>query len=67
MVLVTLVLGHELTYLIANGPHGYEAAMRAGGHEGYWTTFVLAVGALVTVLTIVVVGSWYACAGSPTN
>lgn len=54
MVLATVVLGHELTYLLAHGPSGYDVAMGEAGHERYWTTFVLAVWAVGLVLTVVV-------------
>lgn len=54
MVLVTVVLGHELTYLLAHGPSGYDVAMGEAGHERYWSTFVFAVGAIAAALIVVV-------------
>lgn len=54
MVLATVVLGHELTYLLAHGPSGYGAAMDEAGHGRYWLTYALVVGAIGTALTAVV-------------
>lgn len=54
LALAGLALGHELIYLVAHGfGEGYAAAMREGGHDRYWTSFllvvVLATGALALV------------------
>lgn len=46
--LAALALSHELIYLIAHGAgEGYETAMREGGHDRYWTSFLL----IVTLVT----------------
>lgn len=55
LVLPTLLLSHELIYLLAHGSGaGYERAMLEGGHGRYWTTFVLIVGVLSAAITGVV-------------
>lgn len=46
MILATVALGHELTYLLAYGLSGYDAAMAGSGHEGYWSMFLLTVGGI---------------------
>lgn len=44
LVLAAMAAGHELVYLLSHGPgDGYAAAMREGGHDRYWTSFVLVV------------------------
>ena len=53
MVLATVALGHELTYLLAHGLSGYDAAMAQAGHQWYWFTFVLLVGCVGFALTVV--------------
>ena len=55
MVFATVVLGHELTYLLTHGFSGYDAAMAEAGHERYWVAFVLAVAATGCVLALVAV------------
>ena len=51
MALVSLMMGHELTYVLAHGlGAGYEHAMAEGGHSGYWTSFVLTVVGLSLIL-----------------
>jgi hypothetical protein len=51
MALASLAAGHELIYLLAHGPgEGYVVAMREGGHDRYWTSFVLIVMAVVACL-----------------
>ena len=42
LALASLLVGHELTYVLAHGlGAGYEQVMADGGHNGYWTSFVL--------------------------
>lgn len=54
LALASLAAGHELIYLLAHGPgEGYAAAMREGGHDRYWTSFVLVVLAVVACLVAV--------------
>lgn len=55
LVLATIVLGHELTYLLAHGLNGYHAAMQEAGHERFWTTLLLAVAGIGSILTFVTV------------
>ena len=55
LVMATVVLGHELTYLLANGLSGYDAAMQEAGHERYWTTLILTVAGITSILTVVAV------------
>ena len=52
LVLATVAAGHELTYLFAYGS-GYDAAMEASGHAGYWTSFVVTVGVAIGGLVVV--------------
>lgn len=55
MVLAAVTLGHELIYLLAHGPgEGYVRAMTEGGHDRYWTTFLLTVTAVVGGLFLAV-------------
>jgi len=37
--LVALVLARHVTYLLAHGPGGYDSAMSATGHDGYWSAW----------------------------
>lgn len=53
MMLATVAVGHEFTYLLANGLSGYDAAMAEAGHERYWLTFVLVIGSVGFALTVV--------------
>lgn len=54
MALAALALGHELIYLIAHGAgEGYAAAMREGGHDRYWTSFLLIVAFVTSALVAV--------------
>ena len=54
MTFAALTIGHELTYLAVHGPgEGYARAMAEGGHERYWTTFVLAIASMVGGLGVV--------------
>ncbi len=56
--LAALALSHELIYRIAHGAgEGYEAAMREGGHDSVWTSF-LPIVALVVTSGLSVVGVW---------
>lgn len=61
MVLATLVMAslaasHELIYLLAHGAGvEYDRAMREGGHDRYWTSFVLTVAGITLVLALVAV------------
>lgn len=55
LTLASLFAGHELTYVLAHGwGDGYARAMSAGGHDDYWLTFVVVVGALVIASTGIV-------------
>ena len=57
--LAALALSHELIYILAHGAGaGYEAAMREGGHERYWTSFVLIVAVITVGLGAVAVAQW---------
>lgn len=52
--LAALALSHELIYLIAHGVgEGYETAMREGGHDRYWTSFLLIVTFATSALAAV--------------
>jgi hypothetical protein len=54
LALAALALGHELIYLIAHGAgEGYAAAMREGGHDRYWTSFLLIVVVVTSALVAV--------------
>lgn len=56
LALATLALGHELIYLVAYGiGDGYATAMREGGHDPYWTSFLLVVLLATGALTLVAV------------
>ena len=57
--LAALALGHELIYLLAHGlGEGYERAMREGGHDRYWTSFVLIVLVVTGCLGVVAAAQW---------
>ena len=52
--LAALALSHELIYLIAHGAgEGYATAMREGGHDRYWTSFLLIVTLVTSGLSVV--------------
>lgn len=54
LALASLALSHELIYLIAHGfGEGYAAAMREGGHDRYWTSFLLIVAVVTSALVAV--------------
>ena len=54
LALASLAAGHELIYLLSHGPgEGYAVAMREGGHDRYWTSFVLIVLAVVACLVAI--------------
>lgn len=54
LALGALAAGHELVYLLSHGSgDGYAAAMREGGHDRYWTSFVLVVVAVTAGLAAV--------------
>lgn len=53
---MTLVLAHHVTYLLAHGPGGYDAAMSANGHDEYWSTWVG--GVPIAAVLLVVVAAW---------
>lgn len=54
LALGALAAGHELVYLLSHGPgDGYAAAMREGGHDRYWTSFVLVVVAVTAGLAAI--------------
>lgn len=56
LTLAGLALGHEMTYLLAHGTHGFTAAMTERGHDRYWASFVtivvLVIGILATIAAI---------------
>ncbi len=57
--LAALALSHELIYLIAHGAGaGYTAAMREGGHDRYWTSFVLILLVVTGCLGVVAAAQW---------
>lgn len=59
LVLAALTLGHELIYLLAHGPgDGYVRAMAEGGHDRYWTTFVITILLVSGVLGAIVVAQF---------
>lgn len=59
LVLAALALGHELIYLLAHGfGEGYARAMQEGGHDRYWTSFVLIVLVVTGVLSVVAAAQW---------
>lgn len=54
LVLASLALSHHLVYFLAHGPgESYSRAMTEAGHDRYWTTFLLLVGVVTVVLTVV--------------
>jgi hypothetical protein len=54
LALASLALSHELIYIVAHGVGDeYAAAMRAGGHDRYWTSFLLIVALVSTALAVV--------------
>lgn len=54
LALASLALSHELIYLIAHGVgEGYATAMREGGHDRYWTSFLLIVAVVTSTLVVV--------------
>lgn len=56
MVMASLAASHELIYLLAHGAGAeYARAMREGGHDRYWTSFVLIVAGISLVLAVVAV------------
>ena len=59
LVLAALALSHELIYLLAHGTgEGYARAMREGGHDRYWTSFVLIAFVVTGCLSVVAVAQW---------
>ena len=59
LVLATLALSHELIYLLAHGVgEGYARAMQEGGHDRYWTSFVLIVLVVTACLSVVAAAQW---------
>lgn len=59
LALAALALGHELIYLLAHGfGAGYETAMREGGHDRYWTSFLLIVALVTSILVVVTVAQF---------
>lgn len=53
LALASLVVGHELTYVLAHGlGAGYDQAMAAGGHDAYWTSFLLTTGGVLLTLAV---------------
>lgn len=59
LVLASLALGHELIYLLAHGfGDGYARAMQEGGHDRYWTSFVLIVLVVTGCLGVIATAQW---------
>lgn len=59
LLLTSLVLGHELIYLVAHGfGAGYAKAMQEGGHDRYWTSFVIVVTLVASSLGLVATAQW---------
>ena len=57
LVLVALFLAHDAIFVAQNGiGDGFAAAMRRGGHDGYWSAYMLLVGiagtAVVAITTV---------------
>lgn len=50
LVAIVLVVGHDLTYAIANGLGGMTAALRDTGHDSYWAPTVVVVAVLATAV-----------------
>jgi hypothetical protein len=49
--LAVVALGHEIVYVVAHGPGaGYATAMHEGGHDGYWSPYVILVTLIVAGL-----------------
>lgn len=54
LVMASLAVGHELIYLFAHGAGAdYARAMQEGGHDRYWTSFLLTVFGVSLVLSII--------------
>lgn len=54
LVLASLALSHHLIYFLAHGSgESYSRAMTEAGHDRYWTTFLLLIGAVTVALTAV--------------
>lgn len=59
LVLAALALSHELIYLLAHGSgEGYVRAMQEGGHDRYWTSYVLIVLVVTGCLSVVAAAQW---------
>ena len=52
LVFGSLLLSHELVYMLAHGSVGYDQAMGQGGHDRYWTSFAITVIGVCGALTI---------------
>ena len=53
LIMASLAASHEVIYLLAHGAgEEYARAMQEGGHDRYWSSFVLTVGAVTTVLIV---------------
>lgn len=56
LVMASLAASHELIYLLTYGAGPeYALAMRDGGHDRYWTSFILTVAGVSLVLTVIAV------------
>lgn len=56
LVMAALAASHELIYLLAHGAGAeYARAMQEGGHDRYWTSFVLTVVGITLALTVIAV------------
>lgn len=56
LVMASLAASHELIYLLAHGAGAeYAGAMQEGGHDRYWTSFVITVVGVSLVLVVIAV------------
>ncbi len=56
LALAVLTLSHEIAYQLGDGPgSGYAQAMRKGGHDGYWSPYVIIVALIVASLVSIAV------------
>lgn len=54
LVMAALAASHELIYLLAYGTGAeYARAMREGGHDRYWTSFILTIIGISLLLAVI--------------